>query len=462
MSTRGAIVHHVHLTRGRTAACVAASIALAGLTQSAQPPLDLVIRVHAQAAISVGKKHQPFAISNVRVFDGVRARGNLNLVVENGIIRAVDTTLDKWRDVPTIDGSGATLLPGLLDGHAHPRTLEAPREARRFGVTTMLDMGSAGNEQLLRDAAASRSDVADLRSAGFSATAPGGHGTESGYVIPTVSGPAAAEAFVQARKASGSDYLKIMLNGLRAATAGVPNLSEDTVTALVRAAHARKMLVVAHVETQADVKIALAAGVDGLGHVWRDRGAAPEMAQRLRAQGVFVAPTLTVADSLVPGARESVAADPRLAPFLSPSQRAQLGRPISLPGRGTPAHAAGGVTQKDVTLRLEAARSLVTAGVRMLAGSDAGGSVPTLMGLSLHRELELLVKSGLTPAQALASATANVADAFRLSDRGRILPGHRADLLLVRGDPTVDITATRDVLRVWRGGVEFDRSVPRP
>ena len=57
------------------------------------------------------------------------------------------------------------------------------------------------------------------------------------------------------------------------------------------------------------------------------------------------------------------------------------------------------MTQKDLTLRLEAARSLVTAGVRMLAGSDAGNSMPTLVGLSLHRELRLLVRSGLTPAR---------------------------------------------------------------
>jgi hypothetical protein len=63
---------------------------------------------------------------------------------------------------------------------------------------------------------------------------------------------------------------------------------------------------------------------------------------------------------------------------------------------------------------------------------------------------------------ALASATANVADAFRLSDRGRIVPGQRAELLLVRGDPTIDITAKRDVLRVCRSGVEFNRSVQQP
>ena len=325
-------MHHVHLTRCRMAACVAGSISLAGLTTSAQPPLGLVIRVAAQPAVSVRAKRQPFAISNVRVFDGERARGNFHVVVDNGIIRRVDTTLGRWRDLPTVDGSGATLLPGLLDAHTHPRTVAALQDALRFGITTVLDMGSAGNEQLLRDAAASRLDVADLRSAGFVGTAPGGHGTEFGHVIPTVSGPAAAEAFVEARKASGADYLKIVLNGSRTATAGTPHLSEDTVKALVQAAHARKMLVLVHVETQADVQIALAAGVDGLGHVWRDRGAVPEMAQRLRAQGVFVSPTLVMPDSLVPGVLVSVAADPRLSPFLSSSQKAQLTRPNSIPG----------------------------------------------------------------------------------------------------------------------------------
>ena len=75
----------------------------------------------------------------------------------------------------------------------------------------------------------------------------------------------------------------------------------------------------------------------------------------------------------------------------------------------------------------------------------------------MHRELELLVKSGLAPSAALAAATANVADAFRLGDRGRIKSGQRADLVLVQGDPTVDITATRGILRVWRSGVEFNR-----
>jgi hypothetical protein len=75
----------------------------------------------------------------------------------------------------------------------------------------------------------------------------------------------------------------------------------------------------------------------------------------------------------------------------------------------------------------------------------------------MHRELELLVKAGMTPVQALAAATSAPAAAFRLADRGRIAPGLRADLLLVEGDPSADITATRAIAGVWKQGVRFDR-----
>jgi hypothetical protein len=73
----------------------------------------------------------------------------------------------------------------------------------------------------------------------------------------------------------------------------------------------------------------------------------------------------------------------------------------------------------------------------------------------MHGELELLVAAGLTPVDALVAATATPARMFALKDRGRVTPGLRADLLLVDGDPTHDILATRHIARVWRGGVEL-------
>ena len=79
----------------------------------------------------------------------------------------------------------------------------------------------------------------------------------------------------------------------------------------------------------------------------------------------------------------------------------------------------------------------------------------------MHGERELLVEAGLPPREARAAATAAPARVFGLADRGRIAPGLRADLLLVAGDPTADITATRDIAAVWKRGVRFDRTAFR-
>src|SRR4051812_49319962 len=79
----------------------------------------------------------------------------------------------------------------------------------------------------------------------------------------------------------------------------------------------------------------------------------------------------------------------------------------------------------------------------------------------MHRELELLVKAGLTPVEALRAATSVPARTFSLSNRGRIAPGLRGDLVLVTGDPTSDIVATRDIAGVWKRGVEIRRDAYR-
>jgi imidazolonepropionase-like amidohydrolase len=164
---------------------------------------------------------------------------------------------------------------------------------------------------------------------------------------------------------------------------------------------------------------------------------------------MFVVPTIAVADGFLSESGGALAADPRLAPFMSEAVRTRLLRP---PAPTLPI---------DVDSRLAAVRVLRTAGAKLLAGTDGGSLTPTLHGVSLHRELELLVKAGMRPAEALSAATAIAADAFHLTDRGRITAGRRADLVMVRGDPTTDITATRDIIRVWRSGVEFDRRLAR-
>ena len=104
----------------------------------------------------------------------------------------------------------------------------------------------------------------------------------------------------------------------------------------------------------------------------------------------------------------------------------------------------------------EGIRQLLQAHVLILTGTDS--PIPgTTYGASVHGELALLVLDGLTPVQALAAATSAPARAFRLDDRGSIRPGMRADLVLVQGDPTTNILATRKIVAVWKRGVRTQR-----
>jgi imidazolonepropionase-like amidohydrolase len=135
-----------------------------------------------------------------------------------------------------------------------------------------------------------------------------------------------------------------------------------------------------------------------------------------------------------------------VSPFITPSMRRNLERKFPPDFR------------PDLKLAnaVAAVSALRRGGVSILAGTDA--PAPGLAhGLSLHHELELLVRSGLTPLEALAAATSESARAFGFHDRGRIAVGMRADLLLINGDPSVNITATRDIVGVWKLGVRYSR-----
>lgn len=400
---------------------------------------------------SSGQRPASFVIRHVRVFDGERVEGDRMVVVENGWIKSVGPPGSDPSQLPALDGAGATLMPGLIDAHTHTTSPGQLHLALVYGVTTCLDMGTPrGIVPTLRGAAASRTDVADFRSAGTPATAPGGHGTEPtaivsrGGPIPTIADATQVRPFVSEHVADGADYLKLILNGVRAARRGTPTLPAPIVKALIDEAHTHHLLAIAHIESTDDARTVAESGGDGLAHAWRDKGDSPETAELLAKRRLFVIPTAAIPDAFSGGATQLLA-DARLRPYLPDSIVARFQKPDST--HATPP-----------AQFLAAVRSLYAAGVRLVAGTDAGTPWKTAHGLSLHRELELYVQAGLSPIEALRTATANAADAFGLNDRGRIAAGRRADLVLVRGDPTANITVTRDILHVWRAGVEVQRA----
>ena len=391
----------------------------------------------------------PLVFANVRLFDGETVITTTNVVVEDGLITAVGPDVEQPADAQVIDGSGKTLLPGLIDAHTHVFSPDVLRQALVFGVTTELDMFMDAQlaAQLRGEQAESGAvDRADLFSAGTLATVPGGHGTQFGLTIPTLTSPDEAAAFVADRVAEGSDYIKIILEDGQEIDLDLPTLDQATVTALVAAAQANDNLALVHVQTLAAAQQALDAGADGLAHIFTDAVPAASFVQQAVDQGFFVIPTLAVFQNIGDEPADlTVIDDPLLAPYLTAADLQSLASPYS----GFPA--------LSLANGQEAVKLLFDAGIPILAGTDAPNP-GTAHGASLHRELVLLTAAGLSPVEALAAATAITADTFGLADRGRIAPGLRADLLLVNGDPTTDITAMRDIAGIWKLGVAVDRA----
>lgn len=359
---------------------------------------------------------EAIAITNVKVFDGNALTEECTVVINNGVISDV-TTADR-----IVDGRHGTLLPGLIDAHVHLRNVAELEQGTHWGTTTMLDMGTPS--MALTDSLRHRPGLADIRGSGNSASAPGGmQTTKMGMPLSSaVTGPADASRFVAARVREGADYIKIIVEDPR--IMGSAALDGTTIAAIVEAAHHANLKAIAHVTTVAAFTLAADAGVDILTHAPLDAVIDANLVSSIAKRGIVSVPTLTMMQTVAKRAKQ------------------------------LPTHRAG--------ISYEHTRSTVTAfhqaGVTILAGTDAnqasGSPAQIRHGEALHDELVLLVEAGLTPVEALRSATVVPAEYFGFRDRGVIEASRRADLLLIEGDPTRDIAATRTIRGVWVAGVQ--------
>lgn len=410
--------------------------------------LALLLSAFSTTLLPAQSGDSTYAIRNVRVFDGETVAERQTVVISAGKIAAVGSTVAVPGGAQEIVGDGRTLLPGLMDAHVH-LPFFAPDQALQqnlaFGVTTVVVMWAPPPlvAQVKELEAANRADVAAVLTAGTGATAPGGHPTQmdpqAAKLTPTLTSPGEADAFVAARLAEGSEFIKIIYDEL-GIPRKAPTLDEPTIAALVAAAHARGRIAVAHIGNERDARGAIAAGVDGLAHLFAGAAISADFGQFAARRGIFVIPTLSVLNTMCgtpdgPSFVQDAATMRRVKP--------QFRSALDVPARPS---------ELRCDAAFQATRQLVAARVPVLAGTDAPAP-GTTYGASLHRELEHLVNAGMTPTAALAAATSAIANAFRMNDRGRIRTGMRADLLLVDGDPSKQIRDTRNIVAIWKRGV---------
>jgi imidazolonepropionase-like amidohydrolase len=351
------------------------------------------------------------AIQNVRVFDGTKLSGPRTVFVENGVI---SSSADA--DV-AVKGEGATLLPGLIDSHIHLDSIENLKKASYWGITTMIDMATQDPE--LVDSLRSQPGLTDIRSC-HRAGSPAGsyHATAMSY--PVIRGPEEGRSFVDEQIGFGADYIKIVLEDPDIPGAGI--MTPDTIAAVAQAAHESGRYLIAHAVASGSFKLALENGVDVITHTPMRECIFATIVEEMAKRGILAVPTLV----MMKGLCETFAALPSPPPWSYSNSQESVAR-------------------------------FRRAGIPIIAGTDANNDPKAPFhpehGKSLHDELDLLVGAGLTPIDALRSATNIPAEKLGLTDRGTILPGRRADLVLVDGDPTTDIGATKAIRAVYVAGV---------
>jgi imidazolonepropionase-like amidohydrolase len=359
----------------------------------------------------------PQLIRDVRVFDGEQVLEHRSVLVEDGKISRIGGAELKVRNAEVIEGRGRTLFPGLIDAHVHiPNHAEqAAHQALVLGVTTQFDMFTGGErlKQIKEMETEDRPDLADVRTAGIGATVPGGHPTQmGGGPIPTITGPEQAQDWVDARIAEGSDYIKIIHDDGSTwtwTTTRVPMLDNATLRALVEAAHKRGKLAVVHALSEPQARDAVAAGADGLAHMFTGDSVGADFGQFLASHHVFVIPTLsTIYWDCGKSEGPAILADPRLGSHIGEEWRKSMDVPKP---DATKNHFCNGTHQ--------GIHQLVAAHVPILTGTDA--PIPgTTYGASVHGEMTLLARAGLTPLQALTAATSAPAVCFHLASRPRM------------------------------------------
>ncbi|KAF9883894.1 hypothetical protein FE257_002688 [Aspergillus nanangensis] len=377
-----------------------------------------------------------FILKNVRIFHGAGFTECQSIAITGD---KIGNNLESSSEI--IDCAGYFLIPGLIDAHVHLQHEGHLHELARHGVTTALDMAMWPADKM--NGLRGKRGLPDIRSAGLPVTAAG---SVHSCMLPLpkealLSHPDQAEAFVQSRITEGSDYIKVISD--------VPGPTQETLNAVSAAAHIKDKLVVAHASAFTPFNMALEANVDVITHSPRDKVVSGTIAQRMVKNDVISVPTLTM----------------MRATSSRPPIGAVLGMAISKPSVLSAiirAKRSGQGPQTYANAR-DSVAAMYRAGVPVLAGTDCHEEPNSFFdvkhGDSLHTELELLVEAGLSPLDALRAATVLPAKHFRLLDRGIITEGKRADLVLLRGDPTNDIRASRTIERVWCGGIEFRRPV---
>jgi imidazolonepropionase-like amidohydrolase len=390
------------------------------------------------------------ALLGVRLIDGSGGAPieRATLLLRDGLIQAAGPAdaVAVPAGAARVDLAGKTIIPGLVNAHAHVNAEENSSVSARdqlaaqlllyaqYGVTTIVSLGDDGVESVkLRDELARGiPDRARLYVSG------------PNLVART---PEEARIVVNRNADMRVNIIKTRMNG------NANDMNRETYRALIEQAHGRGLRVAAHMFNLADARGLLDAGVDVMAHSVRDQDVDAAFIAELKRRDVGYIPTLTRDLSVfVYESTPAFFTDPFFLRHVD-SYRRQMTQ-VSDPAQQ--ARVRNNQEAQSIKRALQQAnrnlKLLADGGVTIAMGTDTGASVGRWQGYFEHVEIEMMVQAGLTPMQALVASTGHAARVMKLEQAGVLQPGKWADLIVLNANPLTNIRNTREIHSVWIGG----------
>lgn len=391
------------------------------------------------------------AFTGATVWDGTGAGAvaDATILVREGRIVSVEASGEVPRGASEVDLGGAYVIPGLVNAHGHVSGLWASDEVTgeiervrgdlelfaRYGVTTVNSLGDGADVLAARDSASPTDPRARLLAAGPVVDDFEAEGARQRAIVNAV---------------AGADWLKLRVDDNLGTTEKMP---WEAVAAVMEVGAERGIPVATHVFYLDDAKRLLEMGSDMIAHSVRDTAVDEAFVAQLRTSGACYVPTLTrEVSTFVYADRPDFLDDPFFSRHAHPGQVARVSDPEFMRRVAESPSAAG--YREALEQALANLAVISQAGLPVAMGTDAGpaGRFP---GYFEHLELWMMVEdAGMTPAEALHSATAVAARCARAEGVGTLEAGNWADFLVLRKDPLQDIRATRSLERVYIAGSE--------
>lgn len=423
---------------------------------------------------AIAQNNDLILLKNTTVLDGTgsTAQTNTDILVTGGKIAAIQKNI-KASGAREIDLTGKTVMPSLICAHAHVGTLKATtssadnytrenvlrhlKKYQDYGVSAVLAMGTDRPlifNGLIDSTQAGLLPGARLYSAGYGFNTPDPNPGSWMNLLLRPDMPEDVPAMMEKLAALKPTVVKIWVDDHGG---NARKMKPEIYQAIIREAHKRNIRVAAHLFYAEDARKLTEAGIDIIAHSIRDKEVDQDLLTKMKQKKVIYIPTLSLDEyQFVYAGNPDWINDAFFKASLEPGVFEMItdkayGEKI----KNSPDYQRNMSAFKTAMINL---KKIFDAGIHVALGTDSGAFPVRTQGFTEHLEMELMVKAGLTPAQAITISTRNAATALRIShEKGTLEKGKKADLIILSANPLEDIRNTRKIESVWKNGQEVSK-----